>query len=520
MLGAVLPVFAFNPETANMAEFYTTSESNIFVHRDATESDAQQYLNVYATLPESVKALLRKYEVNIYILPYTNGVEPANQTTSATAWPAMIRSTSQKSSAANITRHGWITCYTDLQPIYFAPEQLIYAVGQELNDISSYMHGIYQGSQYGFSESFTTADGIKWTDIYKKDNAKKLQNVWHLDKLSELNWPISAASGFADAFRMYICHGDILQEASSEVYDFMAAIIEHINIIQPVNDVTNTDQASIAEADVANTDQESIAETNPATVTDTDFSAQTSETVTQESETSTTLNENAAPISETENLTEEVTAAEQNNIVNNNIEDTPSEQSNVTDNNIEVTPPEPVQSSQEIIKNKEKSADIFFKTLHNNIEEQLHKIHVSLDFKKLTWPAIIVLIVAATLLLAGTILKNVRQTNTFYDTLNKTKTYTPDEFTRIVQRLNGAEIQGAYILYNPITKEQIHGVDDKTILHVQNILNDKKSENRVNIHRIYRAWVIKVIPLQKTPYKYLKPLNTKLGKYMRKFSNV
>lgn len=218
--------YAFNPYADDTSGF-NKLDPVVYADPDSSTDDVSVYKNVYDQLPDIIKTTLSEYNIRIYIIPYPDTAEPANPTVSATAWFAVVNTEHHSNKVESIVRNGWITCYTDMPQGYCAPEQLIYAVGSELDNIASYMSGWHTLTAYGFSDEKIDEYTV-WRDIYNTGNAKKLSKIWHYDELSELNWPLSAASGFADAFRLYICHPQDLQSISSQTYEYMENLVTRI----------------------------------------------------------------------------------------------------------------------------------------------------------------------------------------------------------------------------------------------------------------------------------------------------
>ncbi len=201
--------------TANILDIFDVDSS-------CNQKEVDQYFELYKQVPSSIRELLELYNVRIYIEPYP-AAEAENYAASAITWPTLVDTAYKKDAVTNIRRQGKIICYTDVPDDCFAPEQMIFAIGNMLDNIASYMTGRYTGSMYGLS------DGESWQGIYNRNNAKKLKNMSQIDELSMLNWPLNSYNAFADAFRLYVCHPDELQKASQMVYDYMDETINNID---------------------------------------------------------------------------------------------------------------------------------------------------------------------------------------------------------------------------------------------------------------------------------------------------
>ena len=264
-LGSVLSVFAFNPSADDTTSFTQYQDSMIYVHPECAYEDIQAYTTVYNQVPGNVIQCLTQAGIKIYMLPYT-GPDPDNPTICATAYPPLYEIEPKSQKITGIKRYGWITCYTELEYEDFAPEQLIYAIGCELDYITAYNDGHYTSFPHGIS------DATEWNQIYNIDNKDELSNIRTYDDLSQLNWPLTAADGFADAFRLYICHYEDLTELSTLVSNFFNTWVASINIdtLCPIYESTPDNQSiTAASVDIQDADVNTI-------VDDTDISAEAS----------------------------------------------------------------------------------------------------------------------------------------------------------------------------------------------------------------------------------------------------
>lgn len=231
----VFPIktFAFNPNADNTDVFVQYQNSIIYVHPDAADEDIQSYISVYHQLPSNVIKCLTQSDIKIYAMPY-KGPDPGNETICAMAYPPLYEVDSETKKIIGIKRSGWIVCYTDLRQKYFNPEQLMYAIGCELDYITAYPDGYYSNFSHGISDS------KEWNQIYNVDNKEALAKVREYDSLTQLNWPLTAADGFADAFRLYVCHNEDLQQVSDMVFTFMDTYIPNVRIYHiPKSDISD-----------------------------------------------------------------------------------------------------------------------------------------------------------------------------------------------------------------------------------------------------------------------------------------
>lgn len=213
--------YALNPYADDVSGYLKYDSTLLYVSPDANISDAMQYLEVYEKISPTVLELLKQAGVRIYITPYI-ATDPDNATVSATYWAATYIKDHYTDHVADIPRHGWITCYTDLPDSFFAPEQLAYAIGCAIDNSMSFVTGTITETAWVISDS------ENWRNIYNVQNANKLKEIPQIDELSALNWPLSGASGFADAFRLYTYHSEELQKASPETYTFIVDTLKQL----------------------------------------------------------------------------------------------------------------------------------------------------------------------------------------------------------------------------------------------------------------------------------------------------
>lgn len=209
--------FAFNPNTDALTDYEQYDSSNIYIHKNCKDAETKQFLALYLGLPYKIKMYLKIHDVNIYITPFM-GSDPGDMTITASAWPALYTQNSKNNKITGIQRKGWIICHTGLEQDYYAPEQMYYAIGRQID----YIAAAVTGSGYSASE--------EWNAIYNRDNLTEMSRVRQIDDLSYLNWPLSSETSFADAFRLFLLHPEELKEASNKVYDYMEKTVNNLYV--------------------------------------------------------------------------------------------------------------------------------------------------------------------------------------------------------------------------------------------------------------------------------------------------